>query len=189
MIWTDLHVKPTDSHNYSHHESSHSSHCKKGLPYGKFLRVRQICSKMEDFQRHCLELKYHFLHRNYKCADLDEAYHRAKETPLDIARKVRFDDTEDDENVFLVTTFHPADSTLWDIVETNWEVLEEATVIGLRNAQFLDIDAQKTLGTCWFQQGFTIIHGTLRTPLQRENHAVRPSTTASLGIVNTVKPL
>ena len=60
-IWTDLYSKPTDSHNYLHYQSTHPAHCKKGLPFSQFLRVRHICSWEEDFCKHSLTLKYHFL--------------------------------------------------------------------------------------------------------------------------------
>ncbi len=126
-IWTDLYVKPTDSHNYLHYDSAHPQHCKCSLPYSQFLRVRRICSRLEDFKRHCIELKYHFLRRGYKCADLDEAYKKALDTPLEVARQVRFDEAEMD-SIYLVETYHPGDRTLQNIVETNWEVLHRATV-------------------------------------------------------------
>ena len=35
--------------------SAHPYHCKKGLPYGQFLRIRRICSKEEDYRHHCVE--------------------------------------------------------------------------------------------------------------------------------------
>ncbi len=61
------------------------------------------------------------------CADLDAAYKKALDTPLEVARQVRFEESEED-NVFLVETYHPGDRTLRNIVETNWEVLHRAMV-------------------------------------------------------------
>ena len=48
-IITDLYCKPTDRNNYLPFNSAHPYHCKKGLPYGQFLRLRRICSRDEDF--------------------------------------------------------------------------------------------------------------------------------------------
>ena len=40
IITTSLYVKPTDSANYLHFESSHPKHCIRGIPYGQFIRIR-----------------------------------------------------------------------------------------------------------------------------------------------------
>ena len=46
---------------------------------------RRICNRSEDFQRHCIELKYQ---NNYKCEVLDEAYKCALLKSLEVARTV-----------------------------------------------------------------------------------------------------
>ena len=38
-LTTDLHNKDTDAHNYLHYCSSDPSHCKRGIPFGQFLRL------------------------------------------------------------------------------------------------------------------------------------------------------
>ena len=48
-ISTDLYCKPTDMNNYLPYDLAHPPHCKKGLPYSQFLRLRRICSRDEDF--------------------------------------------------------------------------------------------------------------------------------------------
>jgi hypothetical protein len=47
-LYTTLYSKPTDAHMYLHYTSSHPKHCKTGLPYSQFLRIRRICTKMGD---------------------------------------------------------------------------------------------------------------------------------------------
>ena len=64
-LYTDLHNKDTDAHNYLHYCSSHPSHCKRGIPFGQFLRLRRICTREEDFIRHALIMGAHFLSRGY----------------------------------------------------------------------------------------------------------------------------
>ena len=49
LLKTDLYCKPTDSHNYLLYSSAHPQKCKDSIPYGQFLRVRRICTKLEDF--------------------------------------------------------------------------------------------------------------------------------------------
>ena len=122
-IWTDLYTKPTDSHNYLHYSSAHPPHCKKALPYSQFLRIRRICSRESDFIQHCLELKFHLLRRGYPCDTLDEAFRRASAISLEDARKIRLKEDEEDL-LFLTTTYIPEDDILRTIVDRNWEILE-----------------------------------------------------------------
>ena len=43
-LCTSVHYKPTDSHSYLLHSSSHPSHVKNSIPYSQFLRLRRLCS-------------------------------------------------------------------------------------------------------------------------------------------------
>ena len=42
-IHTDLYIKPTDGHQYLHHQSSHPLHIKISILYSQALRVSRIC--------------------------------------------------------------------------------------------------------------------------------------------------
>ena len=46
---TSVHYKPTDSHNYLLHLSSHPQHIKNAIPFSQFLRLRRLCSEDTDF--------------------------------------------------------------------------------------------------------------------------------------------
>ena len=48
-ISTTIYYKDTDTHTYLHHQSSHPSHYKKGLPCSQLLRLRRLCSEDSDF--------------------------------------------------------------------------------------------------------------------------------------------
>ena len=48
-ISTTIYYKDTDTHTYLHHQPSHPSHCKKGLPHSQLLRLRRLCSEDSDF--------------------------------------------------------------------------------------------------------------------------------------------
>ena len=65
QLETDLHVKPTDSHQYLLPSSCHPRHCKDSIPYSEALRLRRICSK-EIYKSRMEEMKKHFLERGYK---------------------------------------------------------------------------------------------------------------------------
>ncbi len=46
FLYTDLFVKPTDTHMYLHYNSCHPKHSKSGGPYSQLLRVKRICSRL-----------------------------------------------------------------------------------------------------------------------------------------------
>ena len=56
-LFTDLHTKPTNTHQYLHCQSCHASHYNTGVAYGQALHFRRICSKSTDYECHVEELK------------------------------------------------------------------------------------------------------------------------------------
>ena len=48
---TDLHIKPTDCHQYLHYSSGHTEHAKRSIVYSQLLRVSLICSRENSFNR------------------------------------------------------------------------------------------------------------------------------------------
>ena len=125
-LWTDLYSKPTDSHNYLHFGLAHPNHCKRSIPFNQFLRIRCICSHEEDFIRHSVEMKYHFLRRGYRTEDLNQAFSKVMDITLQEARTI-IEEPEEDERPYLVSTYHPNDDTLREIVTKNWEVLQQSS--------------------------------------------------------------
>ena len=64
-INTTLYTKPTDAHNYINYYSCHPRSCRRGIPYGQFLRLRRICSIEDDFVTQSKTLALHFHRANY----------------------------------------------------------------------------------------------------------------------------
>ena len=62
---TDLHIKPTDCHQYLHYSSGHPEHTKRSIVYSQLLRVSRICSRENDFNRHKSNMKIWFQKRGY----------------------------------------------------------------------------------------------------------------------------
>ena len=56
-LMTDLFVKPIDTHQFLDPISSHSYHCKKGIPYSQALSLNRICSDIESFDKRCNNLE------------------------------------------------------------------------------------------------------------------------------------
>ena len=62
---TDLHIKPTDRHQYLHYSSSHPGHTKRSIVYSQTLRVARVCSHEADCRKHTTEMKPWFLNCSY----------------------------------------------------------------------------------------------------------------------------
>ena len=62
---TNVHYKPTDSHVYLLHSSSHPQHVKNAIPFFQFLRLRHLCSDDTDFNNKCEEMCQLFKKRGY----------------------------------------------------------------------------------------------------------------------------
>ena len=130
IISTSLYTKPTDAHNYLSFYSSHPKNCKSAIPYSQFLRIRRICSNDTDFIRHSRTMSKHFLEANYPPKIVQEgfskAYHKDR---LSLLRPPPGGPTKDDSkenDIFLITTYHPSGRILGDIVKQNWDILDRS---------------------------------------------------------------
>ena len=75
-----VHYKPTDSHSYLLHSSSHPSHVKNAIPYSQFLRLRRLCSDDSDFSNKSQEMCQFFEKSGYPASVIQTAHHRAQQT-------------------------------------------------------------------------------------------------------------
>ena len=124
---TDLYSKPTDSHDYLLYSSAHPQRCKDSIPYSQFLRIRRLCSRMEDYEKHVLDLSLHFRRRQYpEELILDAAILARQLDRQKLLYPVAKETSEEKEKVFLITTFHPSDNTVREIVRKNWDILGQS---------------------------------------------------------------
>jgi hypothetical protein len=139
-LYTNLYCKPTDSHNYLLYDSAHPQHCKNSLPYSQLLRVRRICSHIEDFDKNALMICQHFLRRNYPLNLLEEAILKVRRLDRQTLIEPKADNTKsrDENKLFLISTFNPRDSPLTKIVNKNWTTLgRTSTTQDLYNHQII----------------------------------------------------
>ena len=64
-VLTDLHIEPTDGHQFLHYKSFHPSHIKNSMPYSQALRISRLYISQNDFSAHISNLKDWFLARDY----------------------------------------------------------------------------------------------------------------------------
>ena len=128
VLQTDLFSKPTDSHDYLLYHSAHPQRC-KDIPYSQFLRIRRICSNLEDFELNVLHLAGHFQLRGYPQDLILEAAIQARRLDRDSLLLLKVNETRADDNrVFLITTYHPNDQTARNIARQNWDILGQRSL-------------------------------------------------------------
>ena len=64
-LTTDLHTKSTGCYQYLHCSSSHPDHIKNSIIYSQTLRLSNVCTYEEDFDKYALNMKSWFLKREY----------------------------------------------------------------------------------------------------------------------------
>ena len=61
--FTDLHIKPTNDHQFLHYKSCHPNHIKNSIVFSHAMRLSRLCSSQNDFNAHISNLKDWFLAR------------------------------------------------------------------------------------------------------------------------------
>ena len=139
-LYTDLYCKPTDSHNYLRYDSAHPQHCKTSLPNSQFLRLRRICSRLEDFDRNASMLASHFIRRGYPMALVEEALIRVRRSDCTALLQPNMEPSQSkiNQDLFLVTTYTPDENPLRTIIDNNWPTLGRTnTTESLYNASII----------------------------------------------------
>ena len=124
VLETDLHVKPTDSHQYLYHTSCHPKACKKGIPYAQALRLRRVCSKSCFFEKRAKDLIEFLVERGYKRGFVESQIGRARRLPRE--ETLRDKQRDRNERVPLVVTYHPGLPNIGQILRELHPILESS---------------------------------------------------------------
>ena len=125
VLFTDLFVKETDSHQFLHFDSCHPYHTKKAIPYSQALRMRRICSDNEAFERRVTDLKHWLTSRGHKISLIDSQIDKARGLDRDNLLLEASERFTDRNRVYLVLTYHPALSKrIYDIIRENQNILQ-----------------------------------------------------------------
>ena len=124
-VFTDLHTKDTDTQNYLHYSSSHPSHCKKGGPFGEFLRIRRNCHQLVDFEKHASRRLSYYLRWGYPIKDLERALDKARKADRNTLLTEKIPSGNKKERIPLILTFNPANPKLKYIINKHWHLVEK----------------------------------------------------------------
>lgn len=87
QLFTDLHIKSTDRHQFLRCILFHPDHSKRSIIYNLVLRVSRICSNKSEFLKHLENIKFWFVIRSYphelgKVVFLDSLSARRRKTSI-----------------------------------------------------------------------------------------------------------
>ncbi len=151
---TKVFTKPTDRQAYLHKKSAHPNHLKKSIPYSQALRLRRICTDVNEFDEASKNLKSRLIQRGYSeeevTAQINQAKARNREELLQNNPK------EPLSRIPFVLTYSPrlpnakaAVDKHWNILQINGkmqEIFQEKPMMAYRRNQNLgDILGQKTI--------------------------------------------
>ena len=98
---TDLHMEPTDCHQYLDYSFSHPEHTKRSIVYSQLLRVNRIYSCENDFKRHKFNMKIWFEKRGYPENIIENKVKKVKFTSCNKVQRRKSKD------IPFVVTYHP----------------------------------------------------------------------------------
>ena len=127
FISTDIYSKPTDSHLYLPHNSSHPDHCKKAIPYGVALRIRRNCSTNASFVKRCSEYKSYLKQQNYNGNLVDKQFEKAMQLERSDVLKPK---AKTKKKTFpLVVDYNPRLPNISLIINKTFHLLESNQVV------------------------------------------------------------
>ena len=118
---TSVHYKPTDSHNYLLHSSSHPQHVRNAIPFSQFLRLRRLCSSNSDFNNKCEEMCQFFKKRGYPDSAITTGKHRAQE--IDRNTALQSPQNKETNRIPFTLTYHPQNLAVKNVILKNFKIL------------------------------------------------------------------
>ena len=98
-----MYYKPTDSHSYLLHSSSHPTHVKNSTPFSQFLRLRFLWSDESDLSNKSEEMLQFFKNRGYPDSVVMAAQQRAQTTDQQSAPQTS--QNEENQRIHFTLTF------------------------------------------------------------------------------------
>ncbi|CAJ0968583.1 unnamed protein product [Ranitomeya imitator] len=121
-IQTTIYRNPTATNMLLHASSSHPAHMIHSVPIGQFLRIRRICSTIDEFEAQARELKSRFKERGYSNRAIKRAYLRAKHSDRNT---LLYGSCErgDKSDIRFVTNFNSRAGAIRNALERAWPIL------------------------------------------------------------------
>ena len=121
-LYTDLYKKPTDRNSLLRAESCHPLPLKNSLPYSQFCRVKRICQKPTDFNRHLLDMQKKFKDRGYSATQINNAAQKINSKPRSELFHRR-SDAKSRAPVVFSTRYSRAAENCKTVINKHWHIL------------------------------------------------------------------
>ena len=127
QLVTTVYSKPTDSHLYLQADSCHQETSIKGIQKGVALRLRRICSSLEEFDLKAREYSAYLVARGHNPFAVQNAFNTAREKTIPQAReKVRRSVTNSKKKIF-ITKYNPLGPNVRGIIKKHMHILEQSS--------------------------------------------------------------
>ena len=119
---TKLYSKPTGRQAYLHKSSAHPHHLKKSIPYGQALRMRRICTNLEEFEKAGEKLRSKLEGRGYTNTEITAQLNRARAKPREDLLKYSTKEQDTRNRIPYVVTYYPDLPDLKKSIEKHWPI-------------------------------------------------------------------
>ena len=114
----DLHLIPTDRHQFLHFSPAHPNYTKRSVVFSQSLRITRLRSKESDFERNKDNIRSWFVKREYPEKLIDSEITKVKFNIREINRK-----NESKNGVPFIITYHPLLNSVYGIIRKNLYLL------------------------------------------------------------------
>ena len=121
-LQTKLYRKPTDQQSYLHRNAEHPTNLKIYIPYSQALRIKRICSTIEEFDRSCDTLEEKFIQRGYSESEVVRQIKRAKDIPRE--GTLRSIPRAKSNRIPFVTKYNQTLPSIGEILHRDWNLLQ-----------------------------------------------------------------
>ena len=123
---TTVYSKPTDSHLYLQAESCHQEASIKGIQKGVALRLRRICSTVEEFDTKSKEYSAYLVARGHNPFSVQAAFERVRGLSITQARTKVERGNKQNDKVLFITKHNPVGPNVRGIIKRNLNILENS---------------------------------------------------------------
>lgn len=121
-IKTTVYTKPTDQKSYLHAKSYHPKSTRDAIPYSQALRIKRICTDVNDYKSGCDKLLNELVKRGYKMdvtiKSIEKANNMRREDLL------KYKEKSTNNKVPIIVTYNKQLPKIQQIVDNTWNTLK-----------------------------------------------------------------
>ena len=120
-LQTTLYKKPTDCQNFLHAKLAHPFSLKKSIRYNQALRIKCICSTLEEYRKHSQDLIKRFVEKGYNELTVRKQIERVDH--LDRSLLLKHCKPKHKDTIPFSLTYNPVLPNIKEIINKYWHIL------------------------------------------------------------------